>query len=472
MAEGFTILPNFAQQELNTAVIQQDNLPQMILQANAQRYQMNEAERQRNEKELNEQLASTNFDTAGMWEVDLQEVNGDIKGFIDWIKQNPKSLVKKADNMELYQQMQQKRNEILFKIGKSKADKIIYEKQQDFINDPRNVDYKTFTNQSKLDDFQNKSNYKTLMDRRWTNWDTPDLWDATAVIKAGRNVMETTSASATTDYTPPEEVMKYIGSIYQTPTLKNQYDLHYKNEYNAIVNKDPNQLVDIYTQQSMQEAKGGALKPVQKKISDVTPQELGESDLIYGLYYTTKDVKQYAPKTTTGGDKSKYNAYYEQSMPFVTSNTAGQRVDLIAEGGWALSKTSEQPRNINIQPPKYAVSETGQKMSSQDIGAATWNVDIVGVYDVWADESGANFVTKGDKKASKKLRVVKVEKKTDVGSETYIIPYSDEIEKSLKNSNVILANESEGATSTQSTKQTNKGKYEFVNGKLVLTNKK
>lgn len=55
MAEGFTILPNFAQEELNTAVIQQDNLPQMILQANAQRYQMNEAERQRNEKELNEQ---------------------------------------------------------------------------------------------------------------------------------------------------------------------------------------------------------------------------------------------------------------------------------------------------------------------------------------------------------------------------------------------------------------------------------
>jgi hypothetical protein len=457
MAEGFTILPNFAQQELNTAVIQQDNLPQMILQANAQRYQMNEAERQRNEKELNEQLASTNFDTAGMWEVDLQEVNGDIKGFIDWIKQNPKALVKKADNMELYQQMQQKRNEILFKIGKSKADKIIYEKQQDFINDPRNLDYKTFSNQSKLDNFRNKDNYKTLMDRRWTNWDTPDLWDETAVIKSGRNVMKTTSASATTDYTSPEEVINYIGQIYQTPTLKNQFDLHYKNEYNAKVNKDPNQLVDIYTRQSIQEAKGEALKSVQKKISDVTPQELGESNLIYGLYYTTKDIKQYAPKTSTGGDKSKYNAYYKQSIPFITSSTTGNRVDLEAEGGWALSETSENPRNINIQPPQYAVSEKGQRMMPKEIGAATWNVDIVGVYDVWTDDSGQNFVTKGDKNAAKKLRVVKVVKKTDVGSETYIIPYSDEIRTALENSNVILVDKSEEATSTQSTGPSNKG---------------
>ena len=114
MAEEFTILPEFVQNELNTQVITQDDLPQRMIEANAHRWQMNQLAQQQSKEELNDQLTNMNYDTAGVWDVDLPEINNDIKGFVEWIKQNPNALLKKADNLELYQQMMQKRNDILY----------------------------------------------------------------------------------------------------------------------------------------------------------------------------------------------------------------------------------------------------------------------------------------------------------------------------------------------------------------------
>ena len=252
MAEEFTILPEFVQNELNTQVITQDDLPQRMIEANAHRWQMNQLAQQQSKEELNDQLTNMNYDTAGVWDVDLPEINNDIKGFVEWIKQNPNALLKKADNLELYQQMMQKRNDILYKIGKSKADKVIYEKQQTFIEDPKNIDYQTPNNAMILNKFYSKDGASSLMDRKWTGFAPPDTWDERSVIEYGRNkIIKTTSLNATTDYTPDTEVMGYIGTVLNTPSLANPFMHHYQSEYNMMLGNNPNQEIEVFDQESI-----------------------------------------------------------------------------------------------------------------------------------------------------------------------------------------------------------------------------
>lgn len=483
MAEEFTILPEFVQNELNTQVITQDDLPQRMIEANAHRWQMNQLAQQQSKEELNDQLTNMNYDTAGVWDVDLPEINNDIKGFVEWIKQNPNALLKKADNLELYQQMMQKRNDILYKIGKSKADKVIYEKQQTFIEDPKNIDYQTPNNAMILNKFYSKDGASSLMDRKWTGFAPPDTWDERSVIEYGRNkIIKTTSLNATTDYTPDTEVMGYIGTVLNTPSLANPFMHHYQSEYNMMLGNNPNQEIEVFDQESIKNAKGGNLHGhgTIKKISEITPLQLGVSNLINGLTYSKSDIKQYAEGSANSKSSGGLGKHYMNYTPgmVVTMKTdkpiggKGKRVDLKSVGGWDVAGTSETPRNINIQPPYWARDENGNIYDKDKIGAGTWNIDVVGVYDLASDKNH-HFVNADSKDAVTIGRYVKVVKKEDDGTnKTYIMRMTDGIAQAIQRMGLIFGdtpNNTQNGTTTQTS--SNKDKYVFKDGVLILEKK-
>lgn len=483
MAEEFTILPDFAKDELNTKIIEQDNLPLMMLQANVQRWQMNKDAQLQHEKELNEQLSNMDYDSSGVWDVDLPEINKDIKGYIEWIKQNPSALTKTVDNLEMYQQMMQKRNDILYKIGKSKADKIIYEKQQQFIDNPKNIDYRTPNNSMILNKFYTKDDTTSLLDRKWNGYVPPDIWDERSVIDFGRNkFMKTRSLNATTDYTPDSEVMGYIGTIMNTPKLANQFMHHYQSQYDMMLNNNPNQEVEIYDKESIKKSKNGNLQGngTLKKISEITPLQLGISSLINGLYYKKEDIKQYAGgSNNSGGQQNKKYIVYEPGITVTVSTlkpegkSKGDRMDLIAVGGWNVAGTSEAPRNINIQPPIAAVDEYGKVYDKKTIGTGTWNIDIVGIYDIKTDKSEDNFVSADNKDAVTTKRYVKVIKRENDGTnKTYMIPYTSHIENAIRSTGLILGEPHSTQNTTSSPQQSQPSsqqrKYVFKDGRLIL----
>lgn len=178
-----------------------------------------------------------------------------------------------------------------------------------------------------------------------------------------------------------------------------------------------------------------------------TPEEYGRYIQLGEQQVSSKpnvDAVSYPPQ----GDKPKLTVDYESNIPINFKTEAGKIQTANSIGGYHISKNSNAPANILIGAPQQAYdAKNGTQATIEDIGANSWNVDVVDVQDWYVNPQNkqlipAQNVNSGNKDKYEQKRFALVNRSYQGTSgqvnKTYLIPYDENISQPLENAGIKL----------------------------------
>lgn len=236
--------------QANTAVLPDATaLNNQMIQAATLRHAWDEADHQKAQQALQNRLSMMNFDTSGAWDVDMPEIQKEIKDYTDQVSKDPALEGEPtADNLQEYAKFQTMKNGILADIDKSKQDKAQSVLQTDYLQKHPNQTWNNPENQGLLNDFNNTNsqNGKSLHDRMWKGFKAPNEYnplvpqgmlgkveDSTSVVqhKTGRG-NETESLNVT--HKDPAALGSQLDAIYNGK-MQQDADTYHNQEANMIM---------------------------------------------------------------------------------------------------------------------------------------------------------------------------------------------------------------------------------------------
>lgn len=269
------------QQEANTAIL--PDVSDKYLRAAQVKYAMDEAERQRKQKQIADDMAMFNFDTKGVWSRDVNaindQINAGIKKFknIDWLKRY------NSGDMTAMQEYSDFLNGVNASIDKSKKDEFYYWNGMKEIN--QNSKYQNPTTLNAFDQFSKTPLSPDIPQFQIEHYSPLTLPTALSKFKTKTSIEfptvgNQTKSIATQDYIEPTSAMQQILQDYNSNTeARNGFT-------STLVSmlQDPNQANDTYPVYDInnphwkQVTENGQSffvnEPIaQKKLTDMTPQE-------------------------------------------------------------------------------------------------------------------------------------------------------------------------------------------------------
>lgn len=478
MAENFTILPNFAQQESNTAVLPNGDFNDELLKSARLNYAMKEAKHEADQKKLAE---SIDFKTGDILQSDLSVIDKSKEEYINWLRDNAQKLA--ANDLMTLAKQKEIKNNIDSKVDIAIGRKQWYDKQNTYLttNDARNTGYGTQT------DFKKLQEYKDKPFSEWGGYDPRDLFNEIEFfglidVKPQTTTTDTGTTKTTTSETPAEDIIASIGQLRNTPIQYNRFAQHYLDLASQAKGNPAYDATITYYDPNDFAANGSKATPKTIKLSQIGADNVDL--LMYQKPYLDKVYQKNISKdvnapTSSGGSGSggsgKNNTItYQQGLNVPTrgnmmsgGKNVGVQTQQIPASGWDLSGTANKPSNINIKAPTTAIplssgeyNDLNDKTIDLSGGVPfdvknpeSWNVDVIGVYDINVTDTGKPIFNSKIKGTKKRFALVKK------GDRDFLIPYDDNIKNPLQTAGINLEELTQTApTNNTSTTTNNSGK--------------
>lgn len=446
------------QQEANTAIL--PDVSDKYLRAAQVKYAMDEAERQRKQKQIADDMAMFNFDTKGVWSRDVNaindQINAGIKKFknIEWLKRY------NSGDMTAMQEYSDFLNGVNASIDKSKQSEAYFYKLQDEMG--KDSKYQNQATLQGMNDFYKtplSDNYPQLQIAQWNPYET--VANINANLKKDSSVEYQTVGNQTKSVAL-KDVVDPIDSYKLSLTDYNASP----DRRNGVINtfllqtQDPNTANEMHPYwdgKNYKEVVENGQKyivnePKYKKLSEFTPQE----------YYQAVNYEPFSKipvqENLSGAQSSLSNGSgstktkLEWSISPLTTNTTVESSGIRKPNSFNVESinfatTNEQPKGINIDAPRYYY-DVNQQGFKNPTNAGSWTVDVIKLSKVPYTENKNRTIkwNSGDKH----LMVQVVDDK----GKTLLIPYEGDIKRQLEmkfpDLQGLLSNQQSGSGQTQS----------------------
>jgi len=168
MAEKFTILPNFAQQESNTAVLQDGGFADELLTSMRTKRVVDDAKHEKAQQEL---ASSINFKTGDIFDVDLNVINKQKQDYLDWISANSEKIA--SHDLATLAKQKEWKGKIDMQVDKAIGRKQWYDKQTIYLTSPDG----TKLGYGKQGDFDKLKKYKETALGEWEGYDKRNMFN-------------------------------------------------------------------------------------------------------------------------------------------------------------------------------------------------------------------------------------------------------------------------------------------------------
>jgi hypothetical protein len=168
MAENFTILPNFAQQESNTAVLQDGGFTDELLTSMRTKRAVDDAKHEKTQQEL---ASSIDFKTGDIFDVDLKVIDGQKQEYLDWISANAEKIA--SHDLATLAKQKEWKGKIDMQVDKAIGRKQWYDKQTIYLTSPDG----TKLGYGKQGDFDKLKKYKETALGEWEGYDKRNMFN-------------------------------------------------------------------------------------------------------------------------------------------------------------------------------------------------------------------------------------------------------------------------------------------------------
>ena len=168
MAENFTILPNFAQQESNTAVLQDGGFTDELLTSMRTKRAVDDAKHEKTQQEL---ASSIDFKTGDIFDVDLKVIDGQKQEYLNWISANSQKIA--SHDLATLAKQKEWKAKIDMQVDKAIGRKQWYDKQTIYLTSPDG----TKLGYGKQGDFDKLKKYKETALGEWEGYDKRNMFN-------------------------------------------------------------------------------------------------------------------------------------------------------------------------------------------------------------------------------------------------------------------------------------------------------
>lgn len=368
--------------QANTAVLPDTNtLNQQLLEASIHKHAWEQADYLRHQKAISDRIDKMNINTAGVWEVDMPEIQGKVNDYLDYVGKHPELEQPTAQNLQKYTELQQWKNGILMDADKSKQDKANYLEQGKFLQQHPNQAWNNPINQGILNDYANfnSKNGKSLRDRKFNGFQSPDTYNPITIagkvvpilgtidnsyeVPTGQGSQTRSVSVKETPYTGDKSVEAGITAIKNTPQDYQDIMRHYSLiKGNILAGKQPDVDIQVYDLKSGFNKNGQPKVVKSEKLSTASIDDIINSEYVPLLHKREVQQKLEGDATKTTGE-NKY-ADIESSVDsvhrmFFDPQMKGEYNKEV--GGYELNSDYPQiAKAFAIKVPENVYDENGQ----------------------------------------------------------------------------------------------------------------
>ena len=474
MAEKFTILPSFVGQESNTAVLNDNGFADKLIEASRLKYAMDEAKHQAEQQKLAE---SIDFNSGDILQVDLDVINSKKDEYLKWLSDNAQSLAK--NDLQTLAKQKEWKNKIDTQVDIAIGRKKQVGNQQTYLQTDaaRNSGY------GLQEDFDAVNNFANTPMGEWKGYNARDLYNELTYFKdynidTQKTVDDKGYTKTTINKTPSEDIISIADKKINSPEY-NQLVGHYLKLSNGARNKTTLDVDVVYYDPEDFKKNGDMATPKVIKLSQITPDNIGsivpyKKSALDEAYKNLKEEDKQVPTSpkSTDGDGNKGLVSYQQGVNVpIRGNimsggkSIGDKTLEIPADGWDLSSTANKPSNILIKAPTTAIplaegryKELGVNSTEKIYGGVpikieipdSWNVDVIGVYDVKVTATGKPILDRNSKVEGQTKRFALVKK----DGRDFLIPYDERIKNPLQTAGIFLEEQTTQLNNTSTTTNT------------------